>query len=145
MIFNQMVFGKDGEIIEPKRSITPENAKNYVASLEELKDASTQRAVCPFCIYESTLDKFIQFTSDNRIAKLFKCPVCGQEMRYQTLYVYDLGAEAYSEWVWTQIYMEKDRDRFEFDAIKRIMRQNGCATVFWDMQKRVKLKKDSGE
>ena len=141
----QTVFGSDGSIVEPKREIAPENLRQYVEALKELKTYESERAVCPFCLYESTLDKFVQFTSDNKIAKTFKCKVCGQEMKYSTLQIFDLGAEAYSEWLWTSIYQFHGRDRFSFDIIKKILRHMGYADIFWDIQKKVKLKKESGE
>ena len=141
----QTIFGNDGTIQAPKRDITPENAHNYVESLSKIKAIENERAVCPFCLFESTLDRFIQFTSDNKLAKTFKCKVCNQEMRYETLQKFDQGAEAYSEWLWTQIYFFHGRDRFQFDTIKAVMRQSGYGDQFWDAQKRVKLKKESGE
>jgi hypothetical protein len=142
---NQMIFSKDGSIIAPKHEITPGNAKNYVESLGEIKSIENERAVCPFCLYESTLDKFAQLTSDNKIAKTYQCPVCGQEMKLPTLYIFDKGPEAYSEWFWSQIYEWRGRDRMSFDAVKATMKSLGCSDVFWDMQKKVKLKKESGE
>jgi hypothetical protein len=141
----QTIFGSDGTLVEPKRAITPENAHHYVESLKEIKGYETERAVCPFCLYESTLDKFAQFTSDNKVAKTFKCKVCGQEMRYATLQIYDQGAEQYADWFWTQMYYFHGRDRFRFDTVKNIMRKTGCGDIFWDAQKRVKLKKQNGE
>lgn len=104
----------------------------------ELAEMANYRAVCPWCLFVSTRDRFADLNADGSIAKLLRCPECGQQMKVQTSLRVDGGPEAYSIWFWEQVVSFKNRDRVSWDKLKARVREMGFEYEFWNAYRKVK-------
>lgn len=137
----QSVFKKDGTVVVPKEAITGEELRRKTHAKEEIDSMASTRAVCPYCLYQSTLNKFMTITLDFKVSKILTCPVCDQKFKQGATQIYDKGPIEYSKWFWDQIYFFDGRDKVKFDTVKQVARDEGFSTIFWNIQKEVKARK----
>jgi len=140
--FKQAFWDKHGIMRKMEETMTAEQIKNYGSSLKELENRKSIRAVCPFCLYVGTLDKFTVLRDNKKIQVNLECPECGAGMKEKTTKIFDKGPVEYSIWFWTKFYLsfEKEKKKFVFDSVKKVVRRNGFSTLFWDIQKQLKSK-----
>jgi|SaaInl7_200m_RNA_FD_contig_71_257888_length_3413_multi_5_in_0_out_0_2 hypothetical protein len=136
----QTMFGKDGSVKKrDEDGLTPRHRRLKSEMEIELRLREVIRAVCPWCLHISTLDKFTNVGQLFKIMKMFQCPECGQRMKDEkTLKIVDIGAEHYSDWFWSQIYSYKGYKRANWDLISARVREMDFATIFWNVQKKMK-------
>ena len=65
--FKQAFWDKHGIMRKMEETMTAEQIKNYGSSLKELENRKSIRAVCPFCLYVGTLDKFTVLRDNKKI------------------------------------------------------------------------------
>jgi len=112
--------------------------RNYVGSLKEMELRKSIRAVCPWCAYISTLDKFTKLKKDKTIQKLVKCPACFADMKVRTTEIFDRGPEAYSTWYWEQFYYNKMWDKLKYEEVKTVTKELGFINQFFKIQRQIK-------
>ena len=135
----QTMFGRTGELVTHINGLTPAKRKRYEAMQRELDRRAGYRAVCPFCLLISTVDRFTQVNEKSFIVKkTFTCPECGQNMKQPTLFIVDRGPEEYSGWFWDQVFSFKGYDRMSWEIVKRRVKEMGFSDVFWETWKEKK-------
>jgi len=107
----------------------------------EFTAAHTGIYMCPFCLHQDKIEKYLISTSKGYHHGLAKCPECGNQMRFSSLTA-DWTPEQYAEFVypysvdgfWQKCPFEKWKDR---------LYKIGWAHRFWKRYK--ELKGEEGE
>lgn len=138
--FKQSYWDKHGIMRELDEEMTADEIRNWGRSQRTIEKRKEKRAVCPFCLYISTLDKFTALNKNKTVAALLQCPRCGAGMREKTTKVFDKGPEHYSKWFWNKFYLsyKHDKERLIFDKVKPVVREFGFTNTFWSIQKQLK-------
>lgn len=139
----QTIFAPDGSLISSGQSSA--DRIRHALSLKAFDKMGKKRAVCPYCTYIGTMDKFAILGKTYMLSARFTCPSCNQTMLKRTLSVFDRGPEEYSKWFWESFSIDKKmhRNRFRFEAIKKTIRELGFGDVFWGEWKKRKEKQKS--
>lgn len=140
--FKQAYWDDHGIMRELDEEMTAEQIKNWGKAQIEIEKRKHVRAVCPFCLYVGTLDKFTTFNKDKKIAIMLECPECGAGMREKTTKVFDKGPMEYSKWFWSKFYLsfKHEKEKLIFESVKRVVREFGFTHIFWNVQKALKAK-----
>ena len=135
----QLLFTSDGQLVEEINGMDSEMLKKSYEARRELKRRRSIRAVCPYCLHISTLDKFSRIAKSGELMKKLQCPRCGAEMRLKTAFLFDrLGPKEYSEWFWEQVLTWGHKRRFDVDNVKAVIKELGFSYVFWEAYREVK-------
>lgn len=129
----QAMFGDNGEVTTEVDGKSAQELKREAELQKELEALSRMRAVCPWCLYVGTFDKFAELNEKTMsLYKLYRCPDCGQRMKEKTLrYVDELGAEDWCEWFWDQIFSYKQYERVSWEKLKGRLPFFGMTQIFW--------------
>jgi len=92
--------------------------------------------MCPFCLYEAPMQKYIIATKQGYHRGLGKCPECGNMMRFESLTA-EWTPEQYAEWVYpyaTSGFWQK----IPYKTWQERMRKIGWSWRFWARYKQLK-------
>ena len=135
----QLLFMSDGRLVQEINGMDSEMLKKSYEARRELKRRRQVRAVCPYCLHISTLDKFSRIAKSGELMKKLQCPRCGAEMRLETAFLFDrLGPEEYAHWFWDQVLTWGHKRRFDMDNVKKVIKELGFSDIFWQVYREVK-------
>jgi len=135
----QTMFDDRARLVITHADMNAIQLRNYVKSQKELERRKSIRAVCPWCAYISTLDKFTGLNKDKTTRKILECPSCFVGMQVRTTTVFDRGPEAYSQWYWEQFYYNKEaRSKLQYEKVKKVAKDLGFVNTFFKIQREIK-------
>lgn len=96
----------------------------------------TQQVMCPFCLYQAKLQRFLVSTSKGISYGKAQCPDCGNGMMMKSLTA-EWTPEQYADWVFPYSTAGFWR-KCKFETWKKRLAQIGWAQRFWDRYKALK-------
>ena len=97
----------------------------------------TKVVLCPFCLLEGPLQKFLVSTKKGISAARGRCPHCENGMMLRTL-THDWTVPEYAKWVYQYSGSGFWQKIPSFEVWKERLRQRGWSTEFWDTYKQLK-------
>jgi ribosomal protein S27AE len=122
----QLTFGSSGKVEQRKRMVTVTDSTLPVNML----------VMCPFCLYQARLQRFLVSTSKGISHLKAQCPDCGNGMMMKSL-TSEWTPEQYAEFVYPYAgsgFWQKCK----FETWKKRLAQIGWSKRFWDRYKALK-------
>lgn len=93
--------------------------------------------LCPFCLQEGQLQKFLLSTKKGLSAARGRCPSCGNGMLLRTL-THDWTPQEYAKWVFNYAGSGFWQKIPTFESWKQRLQNRGWSREFWDAYKQLK-------
>jgi len=130
---------REQTILRDKQQLTIDNLEPIKSSLAPRLNLNIEQLViCPFCLYQAKLQKFLFSVKKGFHRSLGLCPECKQKARFETLLaIPNFSPKEFAEWIfdygkefWGKCIFEKFKNRLFLDK--------DYAKIFWEEYKRLK-------
>lgn len=141
----QTLFDSKGQIVDvDEDGLTASQRRKLAKAMDEIDRRKSIRAVCPWCLLISTLDKFTKYNNKYQILKTVTCPDCGANLRLKTTKIFDTPRDQYAwpRWLWDQVFSWHGYEKVKWDKIRERMKPYPELTqIYWEVYRNYKSKR----